>query len=71
MSNIYEAAEWPKDFAAVTMIAIKKKPRATKCSDHYTFSLNAHTATIVERILRRRIERNIEEVFGEDPFGFR
>jgi hypothetical protein len=53
------------------LIAIKKKPRATKCSDHYTFSLNAHTATIVERILRRRIERNIEEVFGEDPFEFR
>jgi hypothetical protein len=34
-------------------------------------SLSAHTATIVERILRRRIERNIEEVLGEGQFGFR
>jgi hypothetical protein len=55
------------------LIAIKKKPRASKCSDHYTFSLNAHTstATMVERILRRRIERNIKEVGGEGQFAFR
>jgi len=53
------------------LIATKKKPRGTKYSDYYTISLNAHTAKIVERILRRRIERNIEEVLGEDQFGFR
>jgi len=53
------------------LIATKKKPRATKYSDHCTFSLNAHTAKIVEGTLRRRIERNFEEVLGEDQFGFR
>jgi hypothetical protein len=53
------------------LIAIKKNTRAIKCSDHYTFSLNAHAAAIVERTLRRRIERNIEELLGESPFGFR
>jgi len=53
------------------LIATKKKPRATKYSDHYTISLNPHTAKIVERILRRRFERSIEEVLGEDQFGFR
>jgi hypothetical protein len=63
INNIYETA--------VTFIAIKKKPRATKCSDHYTFSLIAHTATLVERILRGRIERVIQEVLGEGQFGFR
>jgi hypothetical protein len=63
--------QWPNDFTAVTLIATKKKPIATKCSYHYTFSLNAHTATIIERILRRKIERNIEEVLGEGQFGFR
>jgi len=31
---IYETGEWPKDFTEVTMIDIKKKPQATKCSDH-------------------------------------
>jgi len=71
INNIYETAEWPNDFTAVTLIATKKKRRATKYSDHYTFSLNAHTAKIVERTLRRRIERNFEEVLGEDQFGFR
>jgi hypothetical protein len=53
------------------MIALKKKPPATKCSDHRTISLIAHTAKIVAKILRRRIEKKIEDVLGEDQFGFR
>ena len=53
------------------MIALKKKTRATKCSDHCTTSLIAHTAKIIAKILRRRIERKIEAVLGEDQFGFR
>ena len=34
-------------------------------------SLIAHTAKIIAKILRRRIERKIEDVFGEDNLGFR
>jgi hypothetical protein len=71
ISTLYETGEWPKDFTKVTMIALKKKPQATKCSDHRTVSLIAHTAKIVAKILRRRIEKNIEDVLGEDQFGFR
>ena len=48
-------------------IALKKKTKATKCSDYRTISLIAHTA----KILRRRIEKKIEDVLGEDQFGFR
>ena len=33
--------------------------------------LIAHTATIVAKILRRRIEKRIEDVLREDQFGFR
>jgi hypothetical protein len=29
-----ETGEWPKEFTEVTMIALKKKPQATKCSDY-------------------------------------
>jgi hypothetical protein len=53
------------------MIALKKKPQATKCSDTRTISLIAHTAKILARVLRRRIEKEIEGVLGEDQFGFR
>ena len=53
------------------MIALKKKPQATKCSNHRTISLIAHTAKIVAKIPRRRIEKKIEDVLGEDQFGFR
>jgi len=71
INTIYETGEWPKDFTEVTMITLKKKPQATKCSDHRTISLIARTAKIVAKILRRRIEKKIEDVLVEDQFGFR
>jgi hypothetical protein len=63
------------------MIALKK-PKATKCSDHLTITITiiiiiiiiAHTAKIVARILRRRIERmrlekNSLDLEGEKELG--
>ena len=70
-NTIYETGEWPKDFTEVTMIALKKKTQDLKCSDHRTISLIAHKSKIIAKILRRRIERKIENVLGEDQFGFR
>jgi hypothetical protein len=40
---------------------------ATNCSDYRTVTLIACTA----KIIRRRIERKIEDILGEDNFGFR
>jgi hypothetical protein len=60
INTIYEIGEWPKDFTEVTMIALKKKPQATKCSDRRTISLIAHTSKIVAKTLRRRIKKKIE-----------
>jgi len=71
INTVYETGEWPKDFMEVTMIALKKKPQAAKYSDHRTISLIAHTAKIVAEILRRGTEKKIEDVLGEDQFGFR
>jgi hypothetical protein len=70
INTIYETGEWPKDFKEVTMITLKKKPQATKCSGHRIISLIAHTTKIVAKMLRGRIERNIEDVLGEHKFGF-
>jgi hypothetical protein len=36
-----------------------------------TISLISHTAKIVAKILRRRTEKKIEDVLGEDQFRFR
>jgi hypothetical protein len=69
--NVYETREWPKNFTEVTMIALKKKSKATKCRDHCTVSLIAHTAKTVAETFRSRISRKIEDVLGEDHFGFR
>ena len=66
----YETGEWPKDFTEVTMIALKKKTHATKCDENYTMSLIAYTAKRVAKLLRRRTGRKIDDVFGEEQFGF-
>ena len=55
----------------IDMIAVKEKPQVTKCGNHHTISLIAHTAKIIAKVLRRRIERKIEDVLAEDQFGFR
>ena len=70
-NTVYNTGEWPQDFTEVMMIALKKKTKATKCSNYHTISLIAHTAKIIAKILRRRIEKKIEDVLGEDQFGFR
>jgi len=69
--TIYNSGEWPQDFTEVTMIALKKKTKATKYSGYHMISLIAHTATIIAKILRGRIEKKIEGVLGEEQFGFR
>jgi hypothetical protein len=51
------------------MIALKE-PKATKCSNHHMISLITHTAKLVARTLRRRIENKIEGIIAEDQFGF-
>jgi hypothetical protein len=42
INNTYETGEWPKDSIEGTMIAFKKKPEGTNCSDHRTLSLSTH-----------------------------
>ena len=49
ITTIYETVEWPKDFTEVTIISLKKKPQATKRSDHRTIGLITHTAKIVAK----------------------
>ena len=46
-NTIYNTGEWPQDLTEVTKIALKKKTKATKCSDSRTVSLIAHTAKII------------------------
>ena len=70
-NTMYNNGEWPQDFTEVAMNALKKKTKATKCSDYRTISLIAHTAKIIAKILRIRIEKKVEDVLGEDQFGFR
>jgi hypothetical protein len=59
-----------KDFTEVTMTVSKKNQKATNCSDHRTIRLIAHTEKPVARILRN-IERKVDNILGEDQFGFR
>jgi hypothetical protein len=53
INSIHVNGQWPRDLTEVTIIVLKKKPKATKSSDHHTISFIAHTVKIVARILRR------------------
>ena len=59
INSIYETGEWPEDYMDVTMIALKKKPQATKCSDHCTFSLITHAAKMVAKYLEEGLKRKL------------
>jgi hypothetical protein len=48
-----------------------KKPEAAKCSNFCIVSLIASTAKIIAVVFRRRIDRKIEDVLGEDQLRFR
>jgi hypothetical protein len=71
ISSIYETGKWPKNVIQVTMIVLRKKSKATICSDHHTVSLITHRAKLAVRIFRRRMENKMEDVLGKDRFGFR
>jgi hypothetical protein len=64
--TIYETGEWPKDFTDVTMIALKKKTQATKCSHHRTISLIACTEKIItnylEEVLTGKLRMYLEKI---------
>ena len=53
INKLHETGHWPSDFTEVTMIAVKRKPKSTKCSDRHTISLITYTAKMAGRILRR------------------
>jgi ribulose 1,5-bisphosphate synthetase/thiazole synthase len=66
INNVYESGKWPKYFTEVTMVALKKKPKARKCTDHRRIGLTAHAAKVVASVIRRRrSEKQIEDVHGK------
>jgi hypothetical protein len=62
--NIYESGQCPKDVTDIAMIALREKPKAIKCRDYCKIDFVAHTARTVERILKRKFDRKIENVRG-------
>jgi hypothetical protein len=63
LNKIYAIGERTKDCFEVTMIALKKKPKATKCNDHRTVSSRVHTAKFISKILlNRKLKTCMEEI---------
>jgi hypothetical protein len=53
------------------MIALKKNPKATKCTEPRTMSPNTHATKLIAKTNKRRIGKKIVEVPLKDQFGFR
>jgi hypothetical protein len=53
--NMYETGEWPKDFNEISMIALKKKPKARKLKRTWTRMLFVTDfVQLTQRILYQR-----------------
>lgn len=68
LKNIYDTGDCPKDYTQFTRIILNKKPKATEFTENCTISLITYTAKILGKILRRRFEKVIENIFEEDQF---
>jgi hypothetical protein len=70
VNNIQETEERPQDYTEVTITALKRKPKATKCSDHHTVCLSSYSKHSNEDTYKK-IQRKIKDLLGENQFGFR
>lgn len=70
-NKIYDTGEIPIDWLESTFIAIPKKQKARKCSDHRLISLMSHTLKVFLRIVHNRIKNKCEQDLEETQFGFR
>ena len=57
ITNKHENREWSEDFIDAKMTVLQKNPKATKCSNHHTISLTAHTAKMVGGYLEECLEK--------------
>jgi len=71
INNICETGKWSKVCNKFKIIDFKEKQKPTNYLDIRTICFIANTAKIVGRILKRKIERKIEDVFRLDNFEFR
>jgi hypothetical protein len=67
VNNIYGTGEWPAHFIEVTVIALQKNPKAAKWSNHGTV---AESKIVVGVFPSRRVEKEIEDIIGDDQFEF-
>ena len=70
INNVCDTGEWSNICNKFKIIAFKEKPKATNYRDLRTICFISNTAKRVGRILKRKIERKIEDVLGLDNFAF-
>ena len=66
INNMCGSGEWPKNFTEVRMNAFKRQPTLQNAATITQISLTAHTGKAAVRVLRIRIEREIELKFNEE-----
>lgn len=71
IKDIYTSGDIPEDFKESKIVLLPKKQKSKKCEDFRTLSLLSHASKILTTIIKRRIEKNIDENLNCDQFGFR
>uniref|UniRef100_A0A8D8YBS6 Craniofacial development protein 2 n=1 Tax=Cacopsylla melanoneura TaxID=428564 RepID=A0A8D8YBS6_9HEMI len=71
IKDIYTSGDIPEDFKESKIVLLPKKQKSKKCEDFRTLSLLSHASKILTTIIKRRIEKKIDENLNCDQFGFR
>ncbi|KAL1448655.1 hypothetical protein WDU94_014027 [Cyamophila willieti] len=71
IKDIYAKGDIPEDFKESKMVLLPKKAKSKKCEDFRTLSILSHASKILTTIIKRRIEKKIDDNIDCDQFGFR
>ena len=69
--HIWKTQQWPQDWKRSVFIPIPKKGNAKECSNYCTIALISHTSKVMLKILKARIQQQMNCTLPDVQVGFR
>ena len=69
--QIWKTQQWPQDWKRSVFIPIPKKGKTKECSNYCTIALISHTSKVMLKILRVRLQQNVNHELPGVQGGYR
>ena len=69
--HIWKTQQWPQDWKRSVFIPIPKKGKTKECSNYCTIALISHTSKVMLKILRVRLQQNVNHELPGVQGGYR